>query len=975
MRSVVIFLLTTCSCLITAADEKAAQPPASDQAPLAQAILADPALRAVHQSARALLSNGLNAGSGYGEVWIRDLNTFIDVALEGQDTERFREALLTFFKFQGPDGDIVDGYIPRERADVGYEYRRAPSAPNLLAHKNTVETDQETSLVQAVRKYVESTGDRSILEETIDGIPVLQRLGMALDYLYKHRRDPTSGLLWGATTADWGDVQPESPWGVELDAQSHRAIDIYDNAMFAVALSDYLAFFGKSQPETDRWLAARTELARQVRAVLWDSDRKKFTPHRYLGDSPFPKDFDEGTIYYHGGTTVAIEAGFLQRQEIADALEKMRANVRDAQAGSIGLTLFPPYPQGYFKNRSMTEPYSYQNGGDWCWFGGRTIQQLVRHGFVAEAYAELKPMVERAQRHGFHEWWSRNNEPRGSGQFRGSAGVLARAIEMLEAWAVDHTDNRLITSAGAFHTKTVGSAVTGGWNLFSEGKLETAVRLDDSGTYRVKVQAWGSPCQSVWPEMALLIDGEKKQTRTVRALNSSDYEYRVFLEAGTHQIGLAFLNDARADGEDRNLFIREVELASLCGTRKPVAVSRVEADQNAAHLEDQVVHDTRESIEKNRKGDFVLVLKQPEGTPRAHAKVEVTQVRHDFLFGCNIYGFDQCKTPEETTQYKQRFADLFNYATVPFYWRWYEPEPGKPHYEQTDRMVAWCQQNRIRMKGHPLLWGDDAGVPPWSNGQPSPERQQQRVREILQRYGDKIEFWEVVNEPAHLAEPRIDQPYRWAREVSPTARLIINDYFVLADGYPPFYRLLVRAIQDGVPFDGIGIQAHEPRTMRFPLPNVRRVLDRYGRLGKNLYITEFTPASSGEPISGSHLNGEWNETTQADYAEKFYRVCFAQPNVAGITWWDLCDAQSWLKGGGLLRADLSPKPAYAALHRLIQNEWHTTTSGTTDAQGRFTFRGYFGDYTVKVSEDPSPTVGAVSFSKAGPREASASWQR
>ena len=42
----------------------------------------------------------------------------------------------------------------------------------------------------------------------------------------------------------------------------------------------------------------------------------------------------------------------------------------------------------------MAEPYSYQNGGDWCWFGGRMIQQLARYGLIADAYQELKPMVD-----------------------------------------------------------------------------------------------------------------------------------------------------------------------------------------------------------------------------------------------------------------------------------------------------------------------------------------------------------------------------------------------------------------------------------------------------------------------------------------------------------------------------------------------------------------------------------------------------
>jgi hypothetical protein len=55
---------------------------------------------------------------------------------------------------------------------------------------------------------------------------------------------------------------------------------------------------------------------------------------------------------------------------------------------------------------------------------------------VAGAYQELRPMADRVVRHGgFHEWWTRDNQPRGSGQFRGSAGVLGLAIQQLRAWA------------------------------------------------------------------------------------------------------------------------------------------------------------------------------------------------------------------------------------------------------------------------------------------------------------------------------------------------------------------------------------------------------------------------------------------------------------------------------------------------------------------------------------------------------------
>jgi len=408
---------------------------------LALEILADSDLPLVLDKARALLQTGLNAGSGYGEIWIRDLNTFIELALEANKSAEIRGALLTFFKFQETSGDIPDGFIPEERGSVDYKYRKSPLAKNLLAHKNTVETDQESSLVQAVRKYVTVTGDRSLVEEQVAGRRVIERLGMALDYVMTERFDPACGLVWGATTADWGDVQPEHKWGVELDDSSHRSIDIYDNAMLAIAIDDYLQLLDQGSPNVSVWKKRHADLKRNIRKHLWDTARQKFIPHLYLGGSPFPNDFDESSIYYHGGTAVAIEAGILTRDEIARSLGAMIENVRNAGASSIGLTVYPAYPKGAFKNPSMG-PYSYQNGGDWCWFGGRMIQQLIRHGLVREAYAELKPMVARVRQHGdFYEWWSLDNQPRGSKQYRGSAGVLGKAIEQLLAWAGENAGN------------------------------------------------------------------------------------------------------------------------------------------------------------------------------------------------------------------------------------------------------------------------------------------------------------------------------------------------------------------------------------------------------------------------------------------------------------------------------------------------------------------------------------------------------
>ena len=403
----------------------------NDQNVLAEKMKNNPSIEFTKKKAIEIVKTGFNAGDGYGEVWIRDYNTFIELSAKVFEAEVLKENLLVFFKLQGDDGNIVDGFIPKDNiTGHGYDYIHSSLEPRYAGHKNTVETDQESSLVQAVYKYIRATNDHSILDEIIDGKTVGERLEWAMQFLMEHRYNEKYGLLWGATTADWGDVQPGHVWGVYMDENTHRAIDIYDNAMMIIALDNLMELLPNTKT---KWQPIRDQLAKNAREHLWDDEAHKFIPHIYLEGSPFPDDFNENEIYYFGGTTTAIQAGLLSKDEIKKSLEQMVEKVEKAGAPSIGLTLYPPYPEGFFLNPIMNPEYNYQNGGDWTWFGGRMIQQLIKHGFLEEAYEQLLPMTERVMKNdGFYEWYSVDNEPRGSGTFRGSAGVLYIAIEMLE---------------------------------------------------------------------------------------------------------------------------------------------------------------------------------------------------------------------------------------------------------------------------------------------------------------------------------------------------------------------------------------------------------------------------------------------------------------------------------------------------------------------------------------------------------------
>ncbi len=83
---------------------------------LAKRILADKRLDSVSLKAKALISTGFTAGSGYGEIWIRDLNTFINGSLDVGSLAEVKEKLLLFFKFQGDDNSCCTIYKQRPAA-------------------------------------------------------------------------------------------------------------------------------------------------------------------------------------------------------------------------------------------------------------------------------------------------------------------------------------------------------------------------------------------------------------------------------------------------------------------------------------------------------------------------------------------------------------------------------------------------------------------------------------------------------------------------------------------------------------------------------------------------------------------------------------------------------------------------------------------------------------------------------------------
>src|SRR5205807_3842400 len=140
------------------------------------------------------------------------------------------------------------------------------------------------------------------------------------------------------------------------------------------------------------------------------------------------------------------------------------------------------------------------------------------------------------------------------------------------------------------------------------------------------------------------------------------------------------------------------------------------------------------------------------GKPLGGVKLRLEQLRHDFLFGCNCFSVGRCANPEQEEQYRQRFATLFNYCTLGFYWAAYESHRGKPNYKYTDQVLEWTAKQGITCKGHPLVWDHPAGSPPWLPDEPDEIAQlvRARVGDLASHFRGRIDSWDVANEATHL---------------------------------------------------------------------------------------------------------------------------------------------------------------------------------------------------------------------------------
>ncbi|MBR6238193.1 MAG: endo-1,4-beta-xylanase [Lachnospiraceae bacterium] len=362
------------------------------------------------------------------------------------------------------------------------------------------------------------------------------------------------------------------------------------------------------------------------------------------------------------------------------------------------------------------------------------------------------------------------------------------------------------------------------------------------------------------------------------------------------------------------------------------------------------------------------------GNPLAGKDIKVKQTAHKFLFGCG--GFDFMPYVIDGNEFfkdiTEKWLEIFNYATLPFYWGNFEPEEGKPDTENLLKTAKYLQSKGVKVKGHPLCWHTVCAD--WLlkyDNKAIMEKQLGRIDREVTGFKGVIDMWDVINEVVimpvfdkydnavtRLCNEKgrvglVKEVFDEARKCNPDAVLLLNDF----NTSPKYEELIEECLEAGVPISAIGIQSHQHQGY-WGAEKLNDVLERFGRFGLPIHFTENTLISGD--LMAPHIvdlndwqvddwpSTEEGEARQCKEVEEMYRILFAHPLVEAITTWDFKDG-AWLNApSGFIRRDKTTKPSYDMLKKLIKDEWFTDTTVKTDADGWALVNAFKGTYSIEA---------------------------
>jgi polysaccharide biosynthesis protein PslG len=262
-------------------------------------------------------------------------------------------------------------------------------------------------------------------------------------------------------------------------------------------------------------------------------------------------------------------------------------------------------------------------------------------------------------------------------------------------------------------------------------------------------------------------------------------------------------------------------------------------------------------------------------------------------------------------------------ARVDFNWAFIQPAPDRYEWAQTDRLLAEAAARALWLYptlAHPPAWASGGGD--WNSLPTSADLWYGFVASVVSRYHDRISAWSLWNEPnqgpitpAQYVNVVLEPGARAIRTYAPGS-LVCGPELSTEGDWPSWLR---QCLQRGGTFlDAVSVHSYQRNGRevvravlgggwRWPWqdPPVVMVLQRADMAETPLLLTE----------TG------WNtvrvsEAEQASYYDQLLEALEGRAEPALVVGYQLADEpapEQW----GVLRQDLSPKPAYDVIRRRL----------------------------------------------------------
>jgi endo-1,4-beta-xylanase len=276
------------------------------------------------------------------------------------------------------------------------------------------------------------------------------------------------------------------------------------------------------------------------------------------------------------------------------------------------------------------------------------------------------------------------------------------------------------------------------------------------------------------------------------------------------------------------------------------------------------------------------------------------------------------------------------------------PRENEFFWKDADSIVAFAQQNKLRLRGHTLCWHSQ--TPRWlfidsSHNPPDTvskellyRRLKDHITAVVTRYKGTVYAWDVVNEVISdnpneyfrnspwyriCGEEFVEKAFEYAHAADPNALLFYNDYNETNPVKREKIFRLVKTLKDkGIPIHGVGLQAHWS-IHDLTEGQVDSTITKFEELGLKIQLTELDlkvqPSGNSARRDTSMGYTAKREELQTEKYEMIFRLLRKHSkSIQSVTFWNVSDRASWLdrrNGGGkayplLFDTMYQPKKAY-----------------------------------------------------------------